>query len=152
MKKEPYDGGVPSSAEKDTDPAPAHDSETGDLSPRDLAAVQSGSASGPEVPVKTRSGPEIPAKAKQEPSIRYRPGDLVSEAAFDPDRLPAGCMYQHGRITRKRKSDRPGHILPEFWAKATPKQRAEWIQEAIDKVEAQLAPAMPVMQANKNKH
>ena len=85
------------------------------------------------------------AKPPKSPSILYRAGELVSKNAFDPDRLPAGCVYQNGRITRKRKSDRPENIPPEFWAKATPKLRAQWVEEALAKA-ATPAPAMPVVQ------
>ena len=75
----------------------------------------------------------------------YRTGELISPSAFDSDRLPAGCVYQNGRITRKRKSDRPEDIPSEFWAAATPKLRAQWIEEAIAKSSAPPVPAMPVV-------
>ena len=55
-----------------------------------------------------------------EPSLHYRIGELVSPAAFDPDRLPAGCIYQNGRITRRRKSDRPEDIPPRILGKSDP--------------------------------
>ena len=67
----------------------------------------------------------------------YRPGQIVTKGAFDPDRLPNGCIFQNERVTRKRKSDRPDDIPPEFWHKATPQPRARWIAEATAKAAAE---------------
>ncbi len=60
--------------------------------------------------------------------------------------IPIGCrrLWSPKNI-RKGKSDRPEHTPPELWQKATPKPRAQWIEEALEKTEAPPAPAMLVV-------
>ncbi len=87
-----------------------------------------------------------PAKAK--PLPKYTPGQFVDKEALDESRMPAGCRWEEGRITRVRASSRPADVWPEIWNSLTPKEKRELIAaRAVDatKPDASAGPPAPVM-------
>ncbi len=89
-------------------PLPRKSSSPGCVSPSVPPALPSGSSSS-----SSSAQPPSPPPAKT-PTIMRGPGELVKNDDFDPDRLPNGCIFQHERVTRKRKLDRHDNIPPEL--------------------------------------
>jgi hypothetical protein len=83
----------------------------------------------------------VPAEAAPKPP--YKAGDLLRKEDFDPVRLPKGYSFEHGRITRVQKCDRPQDVLPEVWSSLTKAQKKVARKHYDDTVAADAAP-MPL--------
>ncbi len=97
--------------------------------PQDQAALPSEAlasvppaAAPPNVP-EPALAPEVLARAEAVPKPPYKAGDLMREEDYDSSRLPKGCSFGHGRITRTQRSDRPPDVLPEVWSSLTKSQK-----------------------------
>ena len=71
-----------------------------------------------------QAGPDTAETPPPSKLSMYSPGPWVDESVYDADRVPIGCTYEHGRITRVNKnSTRPPHIPPEVWETFSRKQK-----------------------------
>ena len=67
----------------------------------------------------------------------------MREEDYDPARLPKGYSFEHGRITRLQKSDRPPDVLPEVWSTLNKAQKKAARKHYAETVAAEAAPVPP---------
>ena len=84
-------------------------------------------------------------RADVAPDDLYKPGEWIPKADLDPKRMPAGCRWEAGRITRHRSTARPEGFPPEAWKSLSQKGRKEVIAsyEKAEAEESKPVPAMP---------
>ena len=118
-------------------PEPDKDAAVGDAPEAAPAAAEKKETAPPVL------APEVLAPAEVAPKKPYNAGDIMRDEDYDPARLPKGYSFEHGRITRLQKSDRPPDVLPEIWSSLNKAQKKAARKHYAETTAAEAAPVTP---------